>query len=84
MKAFNQTATDFQRTQRADMDRPFIMRRRSFNEQGVKINREDFARKDKLDVIVHIDEKRDSLTRFEEVDEKKPSDGGKSIALPST
>lgn len=80
-KALNEVAGFFQRDQRAVMQKQFTIRRQ-WVLQGVKIDRGDFATKQKLNVRIHIDEKQDFFNKFEEGGTRSPRSGGKSLAIP--
>lgn len=63
-KAINATAIDFQKRQQAGMRARFTIRR-DWTLRGIKINREDFANKQKLEAIVHVESDRGFLLKFE-------------------
>lgn len=78
--ALNETALEFQRRERAHIERTFTVRRSTFVLQGIKINRQDFAKKGKLRAVVHVDPARDFLIKFEGGGRKIPR--GQSLAIP--
>jgi hypothetical protein len=81
MKALNECAVKFQEDERKVIQAGFIIRR-PWVLQGVKINREDFATKQKLSVRVHIDPTRDFLGKFERGGTRTPRAGKKGLAVP--
>ena len=81
-RAINFTLNDIQAAERQHLDSAFILRRRSFIEQTIKINSEDRASKTKLVGTVRIDPTRDFLAKFEKPGVKRSRSGG-SLALPS-
>jgi hypothetical protein len=82
-KALNATALQFQVAERARLGREFTLRRRDFVEkQGVKIARGDFATKTSLVVRIGMDEKADFLAKFEDGEDKKPTEGRLALAIP--
>lgn len=78
-KAINATAVEFQQTQRRGMRDRFTIRR-PWVLQGVKISRGDFARKDRLQARIHIDQKREFLVIHEPGGIKEPR--GALFAVP--
>lgn len=78
-RAINATALSFQDKQRKGIQERFTIRR-DWVLRGVKINREDFARKNKLEAIVRIDPARDFLVKFEQGGTKHPT--GSRLAIP--
>lgn len=81
MKAINQTATDFQAAERTVISNNFTIRRSQFVLNTVKIERGNFATKDNLQAIIHIDPTRNELAKFEAGKPKLPT-SGTSIAVP--
>jgi len=79
-RAINATAISFQEKQRQGIRERFTIRRQ-WVLRGVKINREDFARKDRLEARVHIDSARDFLIKFEKGGRKRPE--GSRLAIPA-
>jgi hypothetical protein len=75
MKALNELATGFQADERAVIQSSFTVRR-PWVLQGVKIDREDFATKEKLEARVRIDQQRDFFDKFEEGGIRTPVTGG--------
>lgn len=80
-KAINGTLLAFQKAEQGELRDQFLLRRTRWVLQGVKINREDFARKDKLEGRVHLDRQRDFLEKFERGGIKRPR-SGRSLAIP--
>src|SRR3954468_14135275 len=64
MKTLNELATGFQTDERAVIQSEFTVRR-PWVLQGVKIDRGDFATKEKLEARVHIDADHNFLDKFE-------------------
>lgn len=81
MKALNQTATEFQSDERGVIQRGMTIRR-PWVLQGVKIDRGDFATKQKLSVRVQISPDRDFLDKFEEGGTRFPIGSSRSLAVP--
>lgn len=81
--ALNKVANHAQSAVRDGIKRTYTLRREQFVLNTVKINREDRARKDKLDAIVRIDPERNILAKFEEGGTKTARDG-RNIAIPTT
>lgn len=82
MKTLNNTAEDVQAEQQEHIARKFTLRRPTFILNTVKINRGDWATKEKLRSIVRIDPDRDVLSKFEDEGQKTPMFGGHSLAIP--
>lgn len=85
MRAINKTALQVQVAERRDMDQEFSLRRKDWAHRNVKIRRDDFATKTKLQAIVRIEapgdrSRSDILAKFEETTTKKPK--GSHIAIP--
>lgn len=80
MRALNEVATTFQQRQRAVLESTMTIRR-PWVEQGVKIDRGDFATKEKLSVRIGIDPSRDFLDKFEPGGTRTPRAGG-SLVVP--
>lgn len=80
MKALNETAELFQQSERKVMGQEFTIRR-PWVQQQVKIERQDFARKDKLSVRISISDKASFLDKFEDGGMRTPH-GGKSLVIP--
>jgi hypothetical protein len=80
-RALNDCAKAFQEEERGVISSDFTIRR-PWVLQGVKINREDFATKQKLEVRVHIDQDHDFLNKFEEGGTRTPRAGSHSLAVP--
>jgi hypothetical protein len=79
--ALNKTALTFQEVKRRDFRSTFLLRRKPFIEQqGVKVLR-GFAKKDKLEITVGVDDKADFLSKFEPGGVKRPQ--GEHLAIPS-
>jgi hypothetical protein len=81
MKALNELATGFQADERAVIQSSFTVRR-PWVLQGVKIDRGDFATKEKLVARVHIDEQRDFFNKFEAGGVRVPQGNARSLAVP--
>lgn len=82
--ALNDTIKDVQAGIQQGLNERFTLRRRSFVERGIKIERGDFATKDKLTARVHLDEDRVAfLRKFEDGGEKRAPDPDLPIAIPS-
>jgi len=79
-KALNELATTFQANER-DVIQGGMTIRRPWVLQGVKIDRSDFATKDRLVARVHVDEQRDFLNKFEDGGTRTPQIG-RSLAVP--
>lgn len=80
--ALNRVANHAQSAVRDGIKRTYTLRREQYVLNTVKINREDRARKDKLDTILRIDPERDLLAKFEEGGTKTARDG-RNIAIPT-
>lgn len=82
-KAINRTLEQSQQGIRQHLNTGgyFRLRRKEFVERTIKINREDFATKRKLEGTIRVDPTRDVLAKFEEDREKRPRDGS-HIAVP--
>lgn len=80
-KALNEVATGFQGDERGVIQRGMTIRR-PWVLQGVKIDRGDFATKQKLSVRVQISPDRDFLDKFEEGGTRFPRGSGRSLAVP--
>ena len=80
-QALNDTAKDFQVVERQHVDRTMTVRQRTFILNTVKIERGDFATKDKLAVTVQIDPTRNQLAKFEEGGEKHSIQGKHYVAI---
>jgi hypothetical protein len=86
MQAINETALAVQRAEREELDESFTLRRRDWAHRNVKIRREDFAKKDKLQAIVRMEapgrgDRSDILAKFEHPGKKRAKDGGR-LAIP--
>jgi hypothetical protein len=80
-KAINDTLLQAQVAERERIAGAFTLRRPDFIFRTVKIEREDFAQKDKLYGIMRIDPTRDFLAKFEAGGQKTPR-SGHDIAVP--
>lgn len=85
-RAINKTALQAQTRVRELMGSDFTLRRRDWALKNVKIRREDFATKAKLQAIVRMEapgdgSRTDILAKFEKSGVKKPHDGGR-LAVP--
>lgn len=78
-RAINATAIDFQKREREGLEDRFTIRR-PWVLRGIKINREDFATKEKPEAIVHVDQDRSFLIKFEKGGVKRPR--GRSLVVP--
>lgn len=78
----NYTALDFQKAERDRIAQNFTLRRPDFILNTVKIERGDFATKEKLEVIVSIDPTRDLLAKFEDGGVKESRNPQGSVAIP--
>lgn len=81
--ALNKVANHAQSAVRDGIKRTYTLRREQFVLNTVKINREDRARKDKLDATVRIDPERNFLAKFEDGGLKTARDG-RHIAIPTS
>lgn len=79
--ALNRTAEEFQAVERKQLHKSFTIRRKTFIERQVKIERRDRATKDKFSVRVAIDQRRDFLSKFESDRVKRPR-SGRALAVP--
>lgn len=79
MRSLNETAVQFQQDERRLMDAEFTIRR-PWVKQGIKIDRGDFATKNKLEVRIHISKDRDFLFKFERGGIRVPR-GGRSKGI---
>jgi Family of unknown function (DUF6441) len=84
-KGLNETAKEFQKRQREGMKHRFSIRRKSWVERSVKIGREDWATKKKLEAIVRIEtpgdrSRSDILAQHEEGGEKRGR--GRTMSVP--
>lgn len=83
--ALNNVANDAQKAMQESLASRFVLRRPDFMKRTIKRERAtDFARKDRLEAIVRVDPQRNLLAKFEQGGEKVPTQGGKSIAIPTT
>jgi hypothetical protein len=80
-KALNEVAVKFQADER-DVIRSTMTIRRPWVLQGVKIDRQDFATKQKLSVRVHVEGDRDFLEKFEEGGTRGPRAGKRALSVP--
>jgi len=80
MKSLNEMATSFQDAERQGISARMTIRR-PWVLQGVKIERGDFATKDKLSVRVHVDESRGFLDKFEPGGARTPITS-RSLSVP--
>jgi hypothetical protein len=80
-RALNETAVAFQQDERDVMRREFTIRR-PWVEQGIKINRQDFATKAKPEVTIRVDQQRDFLNKFEQGGMRMPRAGKKALSIP--
>jgi len=80
--ALNRTADAVQSAIRSGITERFTIRR-PWVLQGVKIERRDRATKLIPQVTIGIDAQRGFLSKFEAGGEKRPAQGGRSLALPS-
>lgn len=76
----NRIAFDFRDAERRDIEGRFIIRR-PWVVQGVQVPAGQLARKDRLQVRVEVERKRDFLAKFEPGGVKRARGGG-SIAIP--
>lgn len=79
-KAINAVTLHAQSAVRAHVKQVMILRREQFVLSTIKINREDFATKRKLESILRVDPQRDILAKFEAGTTKVPR--SKHIAIP--
>jgi hypothetical protein len=82
MKALNTTATDFQSAEQGHIAQNFTLRRVAFMLRQVRIDREDWATKEKLETVIKIDPNRNILGKFEEGGTKTSRNPQGSIAIP--
>lgn len=82
-QALNDTAKDFQQVERQHVDQAMTVRQRTFVLNTVKINRGDFATRDKLSVFIQIDPTRNQLAKFEAGGEKHSIQGKPYVAIPT-
>lgn len=81
MKSLNECATLFQAAEQREIQNSFIIRR-PWVLQGVKIERSDFATKQKLSVKIKVDHERDFLNKFEEGGVRTPIGNSRALAVP--
>jgi hypothetical protein len=79
--ALNATATEFQAAEQARIAQNFTLRHPAYILQTIKIDRQDWATKEKLEVVVKVDPSRNLLAKFEEGGIKTARGGG-SVAIP--
>lgn len=82
-KALNDTLVDVQQAIQAGMEERFELRRKTFNQRGIKIARGDFATKENLRARVHLDTRTGYLRKFEDGGVKTAPDPNMPIAIPS-
>lgn len=84
-RAINRAALAFQKEQRQEMGGRFTLRRKSWAERSIKINRGDFAKKNNLVAIIRVEtpgdaSRSDILSQHEDGGTKKPK--GRHLAIP--
>ncbi len=79
--AINTTLTTAQREIRGGLERRFTLRRKQFIERTIKINRQDFATKTKLEGRLQVDRDRPVLAKHEHGGRKQPKSG--HLAIPT-
>ena len=84
-KTLNKTAIQIQEGIRKGMEERFTLRRKTFVLRGIKIERQAFATKKRLQAVrIHVDETRtDFLNKFEEGEEKRAHTGRRFVAPSS-
>lgn len=86
MRTLNRTGLKVQEAEREELDDSFTLRRKDWAHRNVKIRREDFAKKNRLRVMVRMEapgdgSRSDILAKFEESGTKRPKDGSR-LAIP--
>jgi len=80
-QAINSTLTGAQREIRGGLNRRFTLRRKQFIERTIKINRQDFATKTKLEGKLQVDRDRPVLAKHERGGRKQAKSG--HLAIPT-